>query len=176
MAAIQEQQNNNKKGNTQRVKKNSTRVDLTPMVDLGFLLITFFVFTTTMSKPTVMNVNMPFDKTTIKDDVCESCALTVMPAGNNQLYYYEGALTTNNMHLTNFNASGIRKIIEQKKKLLASIRGSDNHFVLIIKPSKEASFKNFVDLLDEVAINRISKYYIDDITTQEQNFFPSAIQ
>lgn len=175
MATIQEQPNK-KKGSNQRVKKNSTRVDLTPMVDLGFLLITFFVFTTTMSKPTVMNVNMPFDKTTIKDDVCESCALTVLPAGNNQLYYYEGALTASNMRLTNFNATGIRKIIEQKKKLVAGIRGNDNQFVLIIKPSKEANFKNFVDLLDEVAINRISKYYIDDITMQEQQFFATAIQ
>jgi biopolymer transport protein ExbD len=77
-----------KKGpGVKKSKKLSTRVDLTPMVDLGFLLITFFIFTTTMSQPTAKKLYLPKD-TNEKDQnkLKESAALTVMPAKKNQVY------------------------------------------------------------------------------------------
>src|SRR5688572_32950176 len=77
-----------------KAKKLSTRVDMTPMVDLGFLLITFFIFTATMNEPTTMDLNMPKD-TDKEDEVTkakQSGALTVMLGKNDQVYYYEGEL------------------------------------------------------------------------------------
>jgi biopolymer transport protein ExbD len=160
MANLQEQTSSIKSNSKNKQHKKSTRVDLTPMVDLGFLLITFFVFTSTMAKPTVMKVAMPFDNKFDHDNVCISCVLTVLPAHNNLVYYYEGAFTGKNMQQTNFY--GIRQIIQQKKIAVAATRGNDNQFVLIIKPTNKASFKNFVDITDEVTINRVAKYYIDE--------------
>ena len=74
-------------------KKLSTRVDLTPMVDLGFLLITFFIFTTTMSEPTSMKLNLPKDVKDPKDfmDLKESSVITIIPSKDNQIYYYVSA-------------------------------------------------------------------------------------
>ncbi len=114
-----------KKGpGVKKAKKLSTRVDMTPMVDLGFLLITFFVFTATMTTPTTLDLNMPKDIKNPEEqtEAKESGVLTIMLGKGNQVYYYEGKLTVdasgNNFKQTTFK--GIRQIIIDKKKDVAS--------------------------------------------------------
>lgn len=93
MAEIETKRSAEKK---KRFNKKSTRVDLTPMVDLGFLLLTFFVFTTTLSEAKAMDLVMPYDKVdTARDPVCESCVLTVVLDKGNKIKYYEGAAENN---------------------------------------------------------------------------------
>lgn len=165
MAAIDRPANNHHQSGKRMVKK-STKVDLTPMVDLGFLLITFFVFTTTMATPTVMKVEVPFDKTTITDDICTSCVLTTVLCDNDMIQYNEGSIDTTEIKITDYKS--IRQIIQQKKKKVLDVTGKKDRFVLIIKPSDNSSFKNFVDLTDEVTINQIKRYYIDGLNDAEK--------
>src|SRR5580765_7516857 len=80
-------------------KKLSTRIDLTPMVDLGFLLITFFIFTTAMGQPTAMKLIMPDDKGNAKP-VKAGGALTLLPSINGAIYYYQGELKNSNLKIT----------------------------------------------------------------------------
>jgi biopolymer transport protein ExbD len=142
-------------------KKLSTRVDLTPMVDLGFLLITFFIFTTTMAQPTSMNLAMPKD--TDKPDeinkVKESGSLTLMLGKANEIYYYFGNDPAT-MQTTGFK--DLRKIILDKKAKTPA----DDLFI-IIKPDKDATYKNAVDVLDEMSINVINRYAMVDPTADE---------
>jgi biopolymer transport protein ExbD len=135
------------------------------MVDLGFLLITFFVFTTTMAKPTAMKIEVPLD-TNIPTEVCNSCVLTTILSGNDQIQYYEGAIDTAVMRTTDYK--DIRQIIQEKKKKVFNTRGDADAFVLIIKPTEKASFKNFVDITDEVTINLVKRYYIDEMNDAER--------
>lgn len=180
-----------KKGpGVKKAKKLSTRVDMTPMVDLGFLLITFFIFTTTMSSPTTLDLNVPKDIKDPKDqtEAKESGVLSIMLGKGDQVYYYEGKLEVaagvNTFKQTTFK--GIRQIIIDKKKDVMSRHvhdatceatwakhGGDKNscldrdFVVIIKPDKDATYKNTVDILDEMTINQVRIYAMVKILPEE---------
>lgn len=150
-----------KKPGVKKAKKLSTRVDMTPMVDLGFLLITFFIFTTTTALPTAMKLYLPkdVDKPEEQNKVKETGAFTILLGGNDNVFYYEG-LDPTQLKATNFK--GIRDEILRKKK---STNPED--LVMIIKPSEEATYKNTVDILDEMTIAEIKRYAMVDITADE---------
>lgn len=156
-----------KKGpGVKKAKKLSTRVDLTPMVDLGFLLITFFIFTTTMSQPTAMRLFLPKDTDTPEEQnkVKASGALSIMLAKNNGIFYYEGELAPDASNFKSTNFKEVRDIIMNKKKST-----DPKDFVVIIKPGPEATYKNTVDILDEMTINDVKRYAMVDI-------FPTELQ
>src|ERR1044071_10439953 len=117
MAEVTSVQHTNKKG-VRRQKKLSTRVDLTPMVDLGFLLITFFVFTTTMSEPTALRLYLPKDTEKPEDQnkVKNSGVLTIMMNRNNNVFYYEGELLPDGSNFKPSNFKDIRDVILNKKR------------------------------------------------------------
>jgi len=165
MADIQTQHTQQKNKRTV-CNKRSTRVDLTPMVDLGFILITFFIFTSTLAEPKLMKLQMPNDSDN-PTKVCESCALTLVADGNNQLYYYEGNADTATLRSISYEPSQLRRLIINKKNKVKLLRGR-NEMVLIIKPTNGASFKNTVNLLDESSINQVTRYYLDEISEADK--------
>jgi biopolymer transport protein ExbD len=153
-----------KKGpGVKKAKKMSTKVDLTPMVDLGFLLITFFVFTTTMSQPTAMKLFLPKD-TDEKDQnkAKESGSLTLLLGKNRTVYYYEGILKPDGSNFKNTNFSGLRQVILDKKRSTPP-----DDLVIVVKPDNDATFKDVVDVLDEMTINVIKRYAMVDIAEPE---------
>ena len=183
-----------KKGpGVKKAKKLSTRVDMTPMVDLGFLLITFFIFTTTMSTPATMALMMPKDKIDPKDltEVKESGALTIMLGKDNHVYYYEGQLKSDGSNFKTSSFNDIRKVIIDKKKdvianhihdascqkLQESAKAAgdpnwqnackDRDLVVVIKPNSDAKYKNTIDMLDEMTINNVKRFAMVDITEDE---------
>jgi biopolymer transport protein ExbD len=154
-----------KKGpGVKKAKKMSTKVDMTPMVDLGFLLITFFIFTSTMSQPTAMNLFMPkdVDKPEEQNKVKESGAFTIMLGKNDVVYFYEGMdpATEGNFRSATFKT--IRDEIIRKRQ-----NTSTEDLVMIIKPTPDATYKNTVDILDEMTINEIKRYAMVDISDVE---------
>jgi biopolymer transport protein ExbD len=153
-----------KKGpGVKKAKKLSTRVDLTPMVDLGFLLITFFIFTTTMSQPTAMRLALPDDKVKPEDQnkIKQSGALTILLGKNNNIFYYEGELAPDASNFKSTNFKDIRKVIIDKKQ------AADTNLVVVIKPNDESDYKNFIDILDEMSINVVKRYAVVDISPVE---------
>lgn len=186
MAEMQTAESGGKqKGKKVRTKKMSTRVDLTPMVDLGFLLITFFMLTTTLAKPQIMPVVMP-DKDVKKEDLVEtkeSQVLTLLLGGKDKVYYYEG-ITDAKLDSTDYSAEGLRKVILDKKDKVRSqfpdeekddpknpgAKKMISKLNVIIKPTKEARYKNMVDAFDEMKICNVALYVLLDISKQEEDF------
>ena len=119
MAEMQEKESG-KKGKKPKQKKHGTRVDLTPMVDLGFLLITFFMLTTSMLKPQTMEISVP-SKDEVKEEdqnkVKASQAITVLLGKEDKLYYFFGAEENGvipELIETDYSSEGIRKMLVQK--------------------------------------------------------------
>ncbi|MCD6064578.1 MAG: biopolymer transporter ExbD [Flavipsychrobacter sp.] len=171
-------------------KKLSTRVDLTPMVDLGFLLITFFMYTTTMSKPKTMQINMPFkdenieekDQTKIKNSV----ALTVLLSKEHRVYYYEGIgdnpETPPDVQVTYFRGKGgIRDVIIDKKKTIEDLKRSGqltakDQLTVLIKPDETSTYEDMVNMLDEMNINDVRIYALLDISPVDKEFIAATEQ
>src|ERR1700748_438488 len=145
-------------------KKLSTRVDLTPMMYLRFLLSTFSISTTTRSQPTAMRLFLPkdVDKPDEQNKLKESAALTLMPSKADKIYYYEG-LDPSKIQASDFK--DIRDKILDKKR-----RTDPKDFMVIIKPTQDATYKNTVNILDEMKIDDVKRYALVDITPDEYKF------
>ncbi len=185
MAEMEVADKGGKKGpGVKKSKKLSTRVDLTPMVDLGFLLITFFMLTTTLNKPKTMQINMPYkdDNEVIEEEtkIKESTALTVLLSKKHRVYYYEGMATdpetAPEVLLTSFkNPDGIRDVIIDKKNKVQGLKRSGqlsekDKTTILIKPDTNSTYEDMVNILDEMAINDIRVYAIVDITDVDREF------
>ncbi|OUL61357.1 biopolymer transporter ExbD [Flavobacterium sp. AJR] len=165
------------KGGKVRSKKQNSKVDLTAMVDLAFLLITFFMLTTTLSKPQSMNLGLPDKEEKDQDQkikVDENRTMTLLLGPDNKLTYYMGLLATPIAGPKDiaYGKDGIRKeLVSRKKSVLeysAGIGKPKNGIIVIIKPTKKSSYRNLVDILDEMAITGVETYAIvNDFTPEE---------
>lgn len=150
-----------KKGGKVRAKKQSTRVDMTPMVDLAFLLLTFFILTSTFNKSKTMEVQMP-DKVTKEEEqtkINENDILNLVLGENDKIYYWTGL--TPPVETTNYSKDGVRKL------LLERIRANPK-LMILIKPKDEARYNNMVDILDEMDITQMKRYAIVDFTPDDK--------
>ncbi len=166
------------KGGKVRSKKADAKVDLTAMVDLAFLLITFFMLTTSLSKPQSMDLGLPDkeDKTKPQDDikVDQRRTVTVILGKNNKIKWFHGLLESPEPGGSPTDAvygkNGIRKEILKRVTSIPEVTGDkDKGMIVIIKPTKKSTYRNLVDILDEMAICNVPTYAIvNDITPEEQ--------
>jgi biopolymer transport protein ExbD len=144
-----------------RSKKQSTKIDMTPMVDLAFLLLTFFILTDTFVRPGIISLIMPEPLTDITQlqPLAAEKAFNVVLAPDNRIYWWigiEGPPVS-----TNYSKEGVRKILLQKS-------GANPNLMVLIKPMDKSRYENVVDVLDELNITRISRYAIVDFTEDDR--------
>ncbi|MGI4864783.1 MAG: ExbD/TolR family protein [Janthinobacterium lividum] len=172
MAEIQ-QKGDSGKGGKKRAKKASTKIDMTPMVDLAFLLLTFFMLTTTFAKPNVLQLTMPAKVENKEENtkIKASEAMTVILAPDDKVFYYFGLNQPNDpsvsvpkIEVTDFSANGIRKVLLQRKQQVPKLT------ILIktyVDKDKQAKYKDMVDILDEMNITDQSRYALVDISKED---------
>lgn len=163
-----------KKGGKVRSKKGSTRVDMTPMVDLGFLLITFFILASTLSKPSSMTLNVP-DKTekVETEPIKASKVMTIFLGKENQIHYIFGKAANEDPELKTVQfGQDIRTAVQENKAKIG-----EKDFVVVIKPTKESTYKNLVDMLDEMAITKTKRYaLVDQLTPDEEKLIADKMK
>ena len=202
MAEIQEGGGGGHKGGKKRAKKQSTRVDMTPMVDLAFLLLTFFVLTATFSKPKSMELTFPAPPEKIEDMPPIKNGITFLLTKNDRIFYYEGefrAVASDKGEKTaiselNFSQSSLHKyLLDKNKEMHDQIRALDEQhknkqledstfkrlvkerkadkesYTYLIKTDDEATYKNVIDLIDELNINVVGKYVMVDMLKAEMD-------
>ncbi|MBP6074436.1 MAG: biopolymer transporter ExbD [Flavobacterium sp.] len=163
------------KGKKVRSKKQDAGVDLTAMVDLAFLLITFFMLTTSLSKPQSMNLAMPDkNKDQIDEpvlDVADDRTLTILLGEKNKMVWYYGLPKTpiEGPTVVGYGKNGIRKeLLAKTKSVVAKYGDPKKGLIVLVKASKKSTYRNLVDILDEIAITKVPTYAIVDITPEDK--------
>ena len=199
MAEVSNEQQGSEKGKHKKVrsKKSSTHIDMTPMVDLAFLLLTFFMLSTTFSKPKTMEINMPVKPDKPDNELKVNNAVTMLLTDKNKIFWYFGEFKPEETKLeeASFSAdasNSIRKILLDKNKdanqrikelekkvikgemkdstfrrMRVDIQSEKKSLFVLIKTDDKAKYKNVVDALDECNITNIGKYALVDIMKQE---------
>jgi len=196
MAAIQSNEQDSGKGGKHgkvRAKKQSTHIDMTPMVDLAFLLLTFFMLTTTFGKPKTMEINMPVKPENEDQQTLVNNAVTILLTGDDKIYWYFGELKKEtSLTPTNYSPEGLRKLLLEKnqyafdkikqlreqaaknnmadttlRRLEVETKGEKRSLMVLVKADDKAIYKNVVDVLDELNICMVGKYAIVDMGQQE---------
>jgi biopolymer transport protein ExbD len=175
------------KGGKVRSKKQNSKVDLTAMVDLAFLLITFFMLTTSLSKPQSMDLNLPDKNDTLKEQkdikVDENRTMTILLGANNKIQCFRGLVATPKYgpKETTYVKDGIRKILLENKKAVneysEGLGKPKDGMIVIIKPSKKSTYRNLVDILDEMAIvEPFQSAIVNDIPAEEKQLLTKLEQ
>lgn len=191
-----------------RAKKASTRIDMTPMVDLAFLLLTFFVLTSTFNKAKTMEINFPADPKDEKERQKVNNALTFLMSKDNKVYFYEGEFypaankdgkAPTQFTKTDFSKDGIRKVLLEKnkptreelakleeklikkeipdttyKRMARDTKSKKEALTVLIKADDKATYKNMIDLIDELNITQVGKYAVVDMMPAELELIKAA--
>jgi biopolymer transport protein ExbD len=200
MAEIAEGGGGSHKGGKKRAKKQSTRIDMTPMVDLAFLLLTFFVLTATFSKPKSMELTFPAPPPPDQKPEEVKKGITFLLTKDDRIFYYEGQFRPaddekgpkTTIAELNFSQSSLHKYLLDKnkemhdqikvldtkhknnqlpdttfKRLVREAKANKESYTYLIKTDDKATYKNVIDIIDELNINVVGKYVMVDILKPE---------
>ena len=145
--------------------KRTLNIDFAPMVDLGFLLITFFIFTTKLTEAKAFKLNMP-DDGPVKNPTTaiESATITLQMKGGGVVDYFEGfeQRPLKQGALSLYAQNSVRTHLIDKRNRIIQKLGTDSNYVVLIQPTSNTSYKEIVDVLDEMKILDINKYVLLD--------------
>ncbi len=184
-----------------RAKKGSTHIDMTPMVDLAFLLLTFFILTTTMYKPSTLQLTFPVPQEDQKEKVLDKVnnALTVFLTKDDQILYYRDAFKPGETQLSRTDFSQITKLLVEENKstfeqvqelkrrynadeidkiaydtLRNNVEKRPEALFVIIKPDVDAKYRNMIDMVDEMDISGIGKFAVQDTIKPDERIMLDA--
>jgi len=154
--------------NEETSERSSAGIDMTPMTDMAFLLLTFFILTTTFNRPQIIQVMMPDSSDSeTQQEIEESQTLNILLTGDDQIYWYTG-FQNPDIQQTDFSESGIRQVLLQKKQNVEDLS-------VLVKPSDDSQYNRLVDIIDELNISNVNQYAIVDFTEGDQQLLDESL-
>jgi biopolymer transport protein ExbD len=208
MAEIAEDGGGGHKGGKKRAKKQSTRIDMTPMVDLAFLLLTFFVLTSTFSKPKSMELTFPAPPPPNVEQPKIKNAVTFILSKDDRIFYYEGEFKPadsdkgpkTTLSELNFSQESLNKFLAEKnkglhekikaldvrlknkqivdttyKRLVREAKANKESYTYLIKTDDKATYKDVIDLIDQLNVNLVGKYVVVDMIKPELDLLTEKV-
>ncbi|NTV98548.1 MAG: biopolymer transporter ExbD [Chlorobiaceae bacterium] len=157
--------NHSRKKGRKGTKRLGFRLDMTPMVDVAFLLLTFFMLTTTFSKANTMEINLPPEMTEVK--VAENNVLTLRIADNESVYCSLGSEAPKRIAMYDPQDTRQLALSGQLRSLLIQQNSQNSKLVIVVKISDKAHYKHLVDIIDELNLMKIDRFSLDDFTDQD---------
>ena len=169
-----------RKGGGSKTKKKSTRIDMTAMVDVAFLLLTFFVLTAVIQDSAIMSLTMPPKAPDVEEEekrvkVDEEKIVTLILEEDDKITWYQG-ITNPELKTADYDPDkGLRQVVLDHLRFKPRLcRDEKRKYgqetpdcwdpIFIIKPRYNSAYGNLVDVLDEMAITEAPKYAIDKFT------------
>lgn len=200
------------KGGKKRAKKQSTRIDMTPMVDLAFLLLTFFVLTATFNKPKSMELTFPDTSVPDPDPKPIKKGITLILSKDDRIFYYEGEFkaaddpvkgpktTLSELNFSQDSKESLRKYLLDKskdmqgqilalkakfdnkqlidttyKRMVRQVKADKESYTYLIKTDDKATYKNVIDVIDELNYNTVGKYVMVDLIKPEYDLLVEKV-
>ncbi len=198
------------KGGKKRAKKQSTKIDMTPMVDLAFLLLTFFVLTSTFSKPKSMQISFPAKPKGPEPPVEVKNGMTIILTKEHKIFYYKGQFNARDnkegkppteltettlgneglhkvlLELNDYAKTEVTKLEERLKKkeiqdstfkrLAIEAKGDKKSLTVLIKTDDQATYRDVIDVVDELNVCYVGKYVIIDMSAPEYTLLTEKIK
>ncbi|UZJ40649.1 biopolymer transporter ExbD [Prosthecochloris sp. SCSIO W1101] len=146
----------------QKRKRIGFHIDMTPMVDVAFLLLTFFMLTTTFSRANTMEINIPPEETEVK--IAEMNVMTFRIVEEGQAYWSIGEAAPQEIAM--YDESEAIELSKGLRKLLQEETRKNSKLVIVVKLSGKAKYKNLIDLIDEFNLLKIERFSLDDFTAR----------
>jgi biopolymer transport protein ExbD len=150
-----------KKGKKHKKKRQGVRVDMTPMVDVAFLLLTFFMLTTVMRKQQTLEINLPPNNQT-KIDIAQSNLLTIFVSQDDSVFYSTG--TDKPIQVT-FNSL---------ESFLTKSAADNPKLVILLKFDRKSKYHMMVDVIDKLNLAKLQRFSIAPMTDTDQKLLAKA--
>ncbi len=143
-----------KKGKHKKKRRLGVRIDMTPMVDVAFLLLTFFMLTTTYSRPQAMEINIPPGDSKVEVAASNLMTMRVLPDGS--IYWNIG---TEDPKKVEWN--DLRNLVIQDNK-------ANSRLITLIKVDRKAKYQDMINIIDELNIDNVTRFSLAAMTSDDQ--------
>ena len=142
--AAAEPKKRGRRGKRKKTRRMGIRIDMTPLVDVAFLLLTFFMFTTSMARPQTMEINLPPEM--VKIEIAESNLLTIRVNEKGEIFW-------------NIGMEAPKKIeVNDLRRFLKEQLNGNPKLVTLLKVNREAKYDVMVHMIDELNLANITRF------------------